>query len=261
MIRPTTIPETIDELVVEHAVAREALRLGFKHHKSLARGLRGVQRRRTVADIFEQTMDLESYIDMMKINLIAGTGGLLSRAPWRAQAALILIDGFQPEGITLLAQDSIFMIPHLGLLSTVHPTAALEIFEKDCLIKLGTCIAPKSPETVKGSEVMVVTMRMPDGSERTETLNLGQLKRIPLKEGEKAQLQVRPTGDYDVGAGPGRQHEVEVEGGIVGIVLDARGRPIVLPESRSELRTKVLEWYSALEAYPVESLEGWKQRT
>lgn len=41
MIRPTTIPQTYEDLLIEHAVAREALRLAFEHHKSLARGLVG----------------------------------------------------------------------------------------------------------------------------------------------------------------------------------------------------------------------------
>jgi uncharacterized protein (TIGR01319 family) len=47
MIRPTTIPQTLKDLITEHAVAREALRLGFLHHKQLARGLMGVQRVKT----------------------------------------------------------------------------------------------------------------------------------------------------------------------------------------------------------------------
>ena len=40
MIRPTTIPQTYEDLLIEQGVAREALRLAFEHHKSLARGLR-----------------------------------------------------------------------------------------------------------------------------------------------------------------------------------------------------------------------------
>ncbi len=35
------------------------------------------------------------------------------------------------------------MMPHLGVLAQVHPQAALEVFERDCLIYLGTCVAAK----------------------------------------------------------------------------------------------------------------------
>ena len=43
MIRPTTIPQTLDELIVEQAIAREALRLSFDQHKKFAVALKGVQ--------------------------------------------------------------------------------------------------------------------------------------------------------------------------------------------------------------------------
>ena len=66
------------------------------------------------------------------------------------QSAMMLIDSFMPEGITQLAVDSIFMMPQLGVLANIDKEefkedakdASLEVFEKDCLIRLGTCIAP-----------------------------------------------------------------------------------------------------------------------
>ena len=52
MIRPTTIPQLMQELQVEQAIAREALRLAFDQHRALAVGLKGVQSKRTLADVF-----------------------------------------------------------------------------------------------------------------------------------------------------------------------------------------------------------------
>jgi uncharacterized protein (TIGR01319 family) len=249
MIRPTTIPQTTQDLIVEHAVAREALRLGFAHHKLLARPLRGIQRARTIADIFEQKTFEETYIDMLKVDWLSGTGGLLSRAPRRAQSALMLIDGFQPEGVTKIAQDSVFMMPHLGVLSTVHPKAAIEIFEKDCLVRVGTCIAPRAVGK-EGEELMHVTGKMPDGSTLTEHVKFGSIKKIPLKEGEKAELEITPFRGADIGRGAGKKRKVTVEGGVVGIILDARGRPIALPNDENERKRKLIEWFKALDAYP-----------
>jgi hypothetical protein len=248
MIRPTTIPQTVEDLMVEHAVAREALRLGFEHHKLLARPLRGVQRRRTIADIFEQEAFEETYIDMLHVNWLAGTGGLLSHAPRRAQSALMLIDSFQPEGVTNLAQDSVFMMPHLGVLSTVHPKAAIEIFEKDCLVKIGTCIAPRG--LGKEGEVMKVIVHRPDNSLLEEQVGFGSLKAIALKEGEKAEIEILPFRGGDVGQGPGKARKVVIEGGVVGIILDARGRPLVLPDEGDERKQKLIEWFKALDTYP-----------
>jgi len=251
MIRPTTIPHTLEDLIIEHAVAREALRLGLEHHKLLARPLRGVRRERDVADILDQKSYTETYIKMMNVDWIGGTGGLLSHAPRRVQSALILIDGFRPEGITRLAQDSVFMMPHLGVLSTVHPKAAMEIFERDCLVRLGTCIAPVGTlEKQKKEIIMKMTIKMPNGEVLEEYLEFGTMKRIPLGENEKAEIEFKPEKGFDMGNGPNKEVVATVEGGVVGIILDGRGRPLKLPEDVSERRKKLFEWFKALNAYP-----------
>ncbi|HIM56864.1 MAG TPA: methylaspartate mutase, partial [Candidatus Latescibacteria bacterium] len=133
MIRPTTIPQMLEELQVEHAVAREALRLALVQHRDLAVGLKGVQTERTLSDVFEQSGSGKSLIDMMSLDLLVGSGGVLSHAPRRQQTAAMLIDAFQPEGITQLAVDSIFMMPHLGVLASVDEKAATDVFERDCI--------------------------------------------------------------------------------------------------------------------------------
>ncbi len=257
MIRPTTIPETLEELLVEHAVAREAIRLGFEHHKSHARSLRGVQRKRGVADVFDQGMGLESYINMKRINMIAGTGGLLSHAPRRVQAAMILIDAFQPEGVTRLAQDSVFMMPHLGVLSTIHKAAALEIFELDCLVRIGTCIAAKIEKDTE--KLAQIDITMPDGKTRTEEILRGEIRVIPIPSGEEVEINIEPSKACDFGEGPGREVHTKTEGGEVGLILDGRGRPVVLPEDSGERAMMLLKWFTALNAYPAGSDKGGSQ--
>jgi uncharacterized protein (TIGR01319 family) len=258
MIRPTTIPQTMKELLIEHAVAREALRLGFNHHKELARGLRGIQTGRTIDQVFDQDMGTESYIDLLNVDLIGGTGGLLSHAPMRTQSMLILIDGFQPQGVTKIVQDSVFMMPHLGVLSTVHPKAAIEIFDNDCLVRLGTCIAPKGPFD-EGKIAMEVTMNMPDGDTIEETVLYGEIKRIPLGVKKTADIEVKPSKDGDVGSGPGHILNTKVEGGEIGILLDGRGRPINMPDNEEGRRLKLLNWLSTIKAYPTEYLNEFKE--
>ena len=253
MIRPTTIPQTLEELVVEHAVAREALRLGFFHHKQLARGLMGVQRVKTMGEIFEQKAEVETYIDMMHVDFLAGTGGLLSHAPRRAQSALLLMDGFQPEGLTKLAQDSVFMMPHLGVLSTVYPKAALEIFEKDCLVRLGTCIAPKGV-LEKGGNALSFKVEH-ENHIVEDNIPFGSIKAVPLEPNKSAKLVLSPAKDLDVGRGSGHGLEATVEGGVVGLIFDCRGRPISIPEDPASRRQKLLEWFQALDMYP-ESVYG-----
>ena len=130
MIRPTTIPQSIDALIFEQAVAREALRLAYVQHKEFATTLKGIQQQRTVGDTFSQEVGGQTIVDNMKLNLLVASGGVLSHAPHMQQTAMMLIDAFQPEGVTTLAKDSIFMMPHLGVLDQVHPQAAMDVFEK-----------------------------------------------------------------------------------------------------------------------------------
>jgi hypothetical protein len=255
MIRPTTIPQTLEELILEHAVAREALRLGMQHHKTIATRLKGARGdlKFTVFTSFSDEM-AETYIDMMHIGIIAGTGGLLSHAPRRAQSLIVLTDGFQPEGVTRLFQDSVFMMPHLGVLSTVYPEASWQVFDKDCLVRLGTVVAPRGIGR-EGSEVMSVKIEMPNGETIEENIKFGDLKVIPLPERQDVQAIIEPRGRFDVGMGEGKEMETTLSGGIVGIVLDARGRPLSLPED-DDLRMKtLLKWWNALDLYNLDNLD------
>ncbi len=244
MIRPTTIPQTREDLLIEQAVAREALRLALAHHGALASGLKGVAQARTVADLFTQTSGGETLMDMMSLGLIIGSGGILSHAPRRQQAALMLIDAFEPQGVTRLAVDSIFMMPQLGVLASVLPEAAMEVFRRDCLVPLGTVIAPVG-RFREGS--VVLDWRVADEQGR---LRAGELRRIPLPSGQTVPAELRPSRGTDVGAGPGRTWSGQVEGGPSGVILDGRGRPLHLPDDDGERRRKLTQWMDAAGAVP-----------
>ena len=246
MIRPTTIPQLMQELQVEQAIAREALRLAFDQHRALAVGLKGVQSKRTLADVFEQGATGESLVEMMVLDMLVGSGGVLSHAPRREQSCAMLIDAFQPEGVTRLAVDSIFMMPHLGVLSTVDERAATEVFERDCLIYLGTCVAPVG-EGKDGEVCLQYEIDLPNGRQTGE-LQVGQLQWIPLADGEEVEVSLQPARRWDVGAGPGQALNARVRGGIVGLVLDGRGRPIQMAADQDR-RHQISDWQQALNLY------------
>jgi len=240
MIRPTTIPQTMRDLRIEQAVAREALRLAFEHHKTLARSLKGVQTVRTIGEIMDQQATGQTLVNMMALDMIIGSGGVLSHAPRRVESAYMMLDAYQPEGVTMLAVDSIFMMPQLGVLSTVHPEAAAQVFERDCLIKLGSVIAPVG----KGKPGQIACSVTIDGE--TYDVPFGSLKLIPLGVGETKQALIKPAGKLDVGAGRGKQLSARVEGGVVGLIIDCRGRPLILPEDDQLRIAKLTEWHTAL---------------
>ena len=233
MIRPTTIPQTYEDLLIEHAVSREALRLAFEHHKSLARDLVGTSQQRDVGQIFDQKAAGQSLVNMMSLDMVIGSGGVLSHAPKRAQSALMMMDAYAPEGITMLTVDSIFMMPHLGVLSEHLYDAAREVFERDCIVRIGTCVAPVG--TGKEGEPCVRV----HGGGIDVSVPYGDLVAVPLDESKVESLTVEPTKNFDVGGGKGksvtirrfdstrgqRDHTTNLIGGAVGLIVDCRGRP------------------------------------
>lgn len=247
MIRPTTIPQRLIDLQIEQAVCREALRLAFDHHKSLARGLTGVTTEKNIGNIFAQAGTGQTLVNLLMLDMIVGSGGVLSHAPRREQAALMMMDAYQPEGITLLTVDSIFMMPQLGILSTVLPDAATQVFERDCLIYLGTCIAPVGTGR-EGEPCVTVQFRG-----QTEAIPSGKVCVFPLGfrngndgEPETVEIVVTPAKGFDLGEGKGREIRRTVSGGVAGVIVDTRGRPLALPADDGARIAKLLEWQRAM---------------
>jgi hypothetical protein len=136
--------------------------------------------------------------------------------------------------------DSIFMMPQLGVLAEVHPAAATEVFEKDCLIWLGTCVAARG--TVKpGRTLFTAEFTREGGRKETHEISFGELKLVPLGVGESVKARLTPGKGCDVGWGPGKTVEKELHGG---------GRPIAIDASDPDRVERIQRWASALDAYP-----------
>jgi uncharacterized protein (TIGR01319 family) len=239
MIRPTTIPQSAEALVFEQAVAREALRLAYVQHKEFATTLKGVQQQRTVGDIFSQQASGQTIVDDMHLDLLVASGGVLSHAPKHEQTAAMLVDSFEPQGFTELAKDSIFMMPHLGVLASVHAAAAMEVFERDCLVRLGWSVAAKG-QGKWGKKCF--SYRVSGAVNASGDLTCGDVALVRVSSDQEVEITVEPTKEFDLGAGAGKSLTRRVKGGTVGILFDARGRPLVLPDSESDRRATVARW-------------------
>ena len=256
MIRPTTVPQSLEELVIEQAIAREALRLSFIQHKSFAVNLKGVQKERTISDAFEQTDSGETLVDMKELDLLVGSGGVLSHAPRREQSARMLIDSFLPEGITQLAVDSIFMMPQLGVMANIEKEelseeakkAAFEVFEKDCLIHLGTCIAPTG-KAKQNLVVLTAELTLKNGNQETHKIQFGELLRIEVPF-EPVNIKLTPGKGLDIGSGKNEPIETTIYGGVVGIIFDGRGRPLDISKDPKQRIDDLKKWSDAVNEYP-----------
>jgi uncharacterized protein (TIGR01319 family) len=223
MVRPTSIPQTLRDLWLEQAVCREALRLSLAHHKSFAIGISSSSVG-GISSIFSQASLRYELIDMRTLDIVIGSGGVLSHAPSRLAAALMMIEGFGLEGVTELCVDSVFMMPHLGVLSSVHSKAALEVFYHDCIVSLGVSVVPLYSAKLDRNTLAQVYLN----DKKVGVVVRGKVQFIGGNGETAAQLRVVPLhGSVDVGAGRGREVEREVNLGVGGIILDGRGRPLV----------------------------------
>lgn len=243
MIRPTTIPQTLEDLKIEQALAREALRLSLEQHKKFAVSLKGVQQERTISDTFEQSMSGKSLVNMKNLDMIVGSGGVLSHAPRREQAFRILIDAFLPEDITQIAVDSIFMMPQLGVLSEVHEKAAIEVFNKDCLVRLGTCVAPLGNAKI-GDEVLEYSIEI-NNQNISDVAKYGDMILIPCEYQSYKALFKCKNGFSLNGK---KEFSTFISGGKVGIIIDCRGRPFDL-----YAKSLIKDWSIKTNEFPGEN--------
>ena len=211
MINPTMLPAHVDDLTIEQAIAREAIRLAYSDHLEVAK-----THKPRAFFINELPLPKPQPISMGDIDIVIGSGGVLSNAPLRGQAAAILIDALQPLGVTELFVDSVFMLSHLGMLASRSEVQALSILEKDCLVPLGTSLNPIRSSITKSSELHVAgwttTRRRIIGSAKA-----GDLTHIPLAADEQAEITISAKRCHWVA--PSR---VEVRGGTCGLILDMR---------------------------------------
>ncbi len=246
-INPTRLPGSDTDLEIEQALAREALRLAFEHHleytskvtqttlEGLGSHKRSLQKYRGFSE--------KQYLNIDNIDLVFGSGGVLSMAPERWQAARMLIDAIQPVGITTIAVDSVFMSPHLGLMLGISEDAAYDCFQRECYIPLGTCVGFKGQQKANSR---VATINFPHMSPaRTIELLPHEIRIIPLPEGRSTQIEIKPAKGIDAGHGPGKSINTEVEGGHLGIILDARGRPVDFGDDEDIRRARTGEWRDA----------------
>jgi hypothetical protein len=159
----------------------------------------------------------------------------------------MIIDAFAPEGVTQIAKDSIFMLPHLGALAQLLERAAREVLENDCVVPLATCVAPVGPGR-PGRACLDFCLERGDGTSERGAVPFGELRVIPLAPSAEAELIVEPRRGFDAGEGRSRAVKRRVRGGDVGVVFDCRGRPFAPPSDEDEALSAQARWLGAIGA-------------
>jgi len=225
-LRPYTLPMVEEELLLEQALARQIVR-------------------RAVVDASRSWGWGQEGVPLPLFDLLILRGGVFARSPRPGQALLMALDALQPVGLFAVALDKYGVLPALGLLAAYEPLATVQVLEGGSLVDLGWVVAANGPAEQGRSAVRVVVEAEKQGRLEIDVLS-GEIEVLPLAPGESAELTLRPARGFDVGFGRGRGKKVTVHGGSVGLVVDARGRPLTLPEDDEERSQRLRQWQWAM---------------
>ncbi len=141
----------------------------------------------------------------------------------------------------------VFFMPYFGVLAQIHPEIALEVLHRDCLIRIATSVSLTGKVQ---SQKSCAILRVDTENERE--IFGGELVHIPNKNDTAFSWKVQPRRGIDAGAGPGEPVSGSTFEGSTGLIIDARGRPLVLPEEDVLRRETLTAWHDALKVYTEE---------
>jgi hypothetical protein len=179
---------------------------------------------------------------------IIATGSSFTRAPLRSQALLMLLNALQPTGITTLALDRNNLAAVLGAAAAVAPLLTIQSLDSTNFQNLCTVISPVGHAPF-GAPILRLRLATADKQEMNLEVKYGTLEVIKLPPGQSGTLNLTPLHRFDVGlGGPGRGGTLKVIGGALGVVIDARSRPLRLSADPGRRRDMHKKWLALFDA-------------
>ena len=228
-VHPASLPQTEEELYLEQALIREIIRSALAHSQ---------------AD-FPKGIDYTEGGLLPWFEPIVVSGSAVTQAPSFGQALLMRLDAVQPTGVTTFVTDPNNLLPSLGTAAESNPLLLVQALEAGTLLNLATVISPVG-SAAEGSIVLRLKVEIEGAGEKVVEVPAGSLEVVRLPIGRTASLHLQPQQGFDVGmGGPGRGGKLRgVAGSELGIVIDARGRPLNLPRNANRRRQLLLRWLS-----------------
>jgi len=222
---PNTIPATKEDQAIEQALARQCLRLAVEAiHRDFPASAKGPGG--GLLPYFEPAL---------------ASGGILTGTPTLGQSLLLLLDALQPTGVTTLILDQNNLLGVLGAAAGRNNLMPVHVLESGAFVNLATVVSPAA-SLQYGTPVVRARLAYDNSNESKAEVKSGALEILPLAPGQTARLSLEPFHRADVGFGPGRKGVVRVAGSALGVVIDARGRPLPLPEDPVRRRDLIKKW-------------------
>ena len=221
-LRPTTIPATLRDLYIEHALLRAGLR-------------------RMINELNPNWMTLP-------YKTIIGAGGALTGTGNPGFSALLLLDAFQPIGVTMLQADPYGLVAAMGAIASYVPDAVVQLIDSKSLLDLA-CVfsADGSPRVDKPA--FNVTISLESGEQIEQVVEGGHLWRYPLAPGRAAEIAIKCARGTSINGK--RRGKLTLMGGIGGLIFDARGRPLPLASAAAGRAEQMPQWIHEVTGDPL----------
>ena len=184
--------------------------------------------------------------------IVAGSGFCFESDP--TLGVLALLNGLQPAplgGVVQILLDPDSLLWAAGAIGDQAPAVAADTIEHDLLTPAATVVVVEGVGA-EGQPAVSGKLTYEDGEAVEFSVAYGSLRRLPLGEGDQATLVLTCEPGFAVGgSNPGEQIQFGpqdgFDGGEVGVIIDARGRPMSEYADDAVARDHVRRWYSDLD--------------
>lgn len=213
---PGSLPISNATLEIEQAVAREMLYRGS----------------RAMIDSWQ--------VEFTSFEPILVGGSLFSGTLPSLQSLLTVLDGLQPIGISTIILDTHDLMASLGAAATISPYLPVQVLESSAFTNLGAVICPVAFEK-PGTPILRAIIEYEDGNTTKTIINQGTLTVLPVSNGQAVNVHFEPL--RQVLIDPFKNvYGFRVLGGVCGVVVDARSRPLELPKDDSQRKELLKRW-------------------
>jgi hypothetical protein len=155
------------------------------------------------------------------------------------------LDGLQPVGVTIFELDQYGLLPALGAIAQTNALLPIQVLESSAFINLGTVISPVC-DARYGTAILAAQVEYEDGTESRMEIRQGSLVSLPVYSGQTARIHLKPLRGVELDPRWENGGGFKVVGGLCGVVIDARGRPLELPADAARRHDMLKRWSGML---------------